>query len=630
MSSFGKNVLSSAIGSTLGLLVAGTVLIVIFVGVLIGGLVGALADADPMAGADLDLGEANVLKVTLNAPIVERGGNDVPFSFSLGGGLEPNMQMGLNQILDAFERAAADDQLEVILLNVDDVAVMPSMMEDLRAGLDVLKDSGKFVVAWSETMSQRALHFNSAADEVYLHPQGGMLLNGLRSQSMFYPGMFEKLGIDVTVVRGPDNTYKSAVEPFLRKDFSPENREQLTALLEGFWLDMSLDIERDRHLEEGTLDDLANRLAIRSPEDAVNAGLVDGLLYEDQLMDVLKDKLNGEKPKFISLGEYTLEERLLGGMEALTAVLEEASKDKEDKEERDAANLGGNVAVIYAVGGIESGKGDAATIGSETLAEALREAREAKDVKAVVLRVNSPGGSALASDVIWRETVLLREAGKPLVVSMSDLAASGGYYISCAADHIFANATTITGSIGVFGMIPNLGGMLEKHVGITFDEVALHDHAGQPDGLFAPDAVALEAINESVTEIYDAFTARVAEGRGMTRSQVEELARGRVWTGADALENGLVDEIGDLEQAVAKAAELAQLDRNDIRRVALPEAQDPLEAFFEDLAGVEMGLPALGFTGVERDVLQELWQVRRMVETGDPIQARLPFTLRIR
>ena len=626
MSSFGKNILSSAIGSTLGLLVAGTVLIFIFVGVLVGGLVGALADADPMAGADIDLEEANILKVTLNAPIVERGGNDVPFSFGLGG-LEPNMQVGLNQILDAFERAAEDDQIEGILLNVADVSVMPAMMEDLRAGLEILKDSNKFIVAWSENMSQRALHFNSAADEVYLHPQGGMTLNGLRSQSMFYPGMFEKLGIDVTVVRGPDNTYKSAVEPYLRKNFSAANREQITALLEGFWGDMSTDVETARNLEEGTLDDLANRLAIRGPQDAVDAGLVDGLLYEDELMSLLEEKLDGEEPELISLSEYTLAERFLGGVEALTAALEEM---EEEEDEEDATELGGNVAVIYAVGAIESGEGDASTIGSETIATALREAREAEDVEAVVLRVNSPGGSALASDVIWRETILLKEAGKPFVVSMSDLAASGGYYISCAADHIFANATTITGSIGVFGMIPNLGGMLEEHVGITFDEVALHDHAGQPDGLFAPDAVTLAAINESVTEVYAAFTQRVAEGRNMTRERVEELARGRVWTGNDALENGLVDEIGDLEHAVAYAAQLASIEQDDIRRVALPEAKDPFESFVEDLTGVEAGLHALGFTGVEEELLRELWQVRRMVETGDPIQARMPYSLRIK
>ena len=302
MSSFGKNILSSAIGSTLGLIIAGTVLIFIFVGALIGGLVGALSEMDEGMSGQIELDDANVLKVTLNAPIIERGGNDVPFSFSLGGGLEPNMQMGLNQILDAFHRAAGDDQIQGVLLNVDDVAVMPSMMEDLRQGLEVLKDSGKFVVAWSETMSQRALHFNSAADEVYLHPQGGMLLSGLRSQSMFYPGMFEKLGIDVTIVRGPNNKYKSAVEPFLRKNFSEANREQITALLEGFWWDMAHDVETSRHLEEGTLDDLANRLAIRSPRDAVDANLVDGLLYEDELRDLLESKLDGEELEMISLG----------------------------------------------------------------------------------------------------------------------------------------------------------------------------------------------------------------------------------------------------------------------------------------------------------------------------------------
>ena len=292
MSSFGKNILSSAIGSTLGLLVAGTVLIFIFVGVLVGGLVGALADADPMMGADIELEDANILKVTLNAPIVERGGSDVPFSFGLGG-LEPNVQMGLNQVLDAFNRAASDEQIEGVLLNVSGVSVMPAMMEDLRGGLEVLRDSNKFIVAWSETMSQRALHFNSAADEIYLHPQGGMVLNGLRSQGMFYPGMFEKLGIDVTIVRGPDNKYKSAVEPYLRKDFSGANREQQTALLEGFWSDMSTDVETSRNLKDGTLDELANQLTIRGPQDAVEAGLIDGLLYEDELMSLLSEKLDG-------------------------------------------------------------------------------------------------------------------------------------------------------------------------------------------------------------------------------------------------------------------------------------------------------------------------------------------------
>jgi len=619
MSSFGKNILSSAIGSTIGFLVASAILFVIFILFLFG----IMSVWEPQQEQNM-LGEANVLEIRLDAPIVERGSNEYPISFSVLGGLQNNAQLGLDQILEAFDQIAQEDQIKGVLLKVDDVSIMPSMMEDLRKGIEMLKDEGKFVVAWSENMSQKALHLNSAADEVYMHPQGTMLLNGYRSQSMFYPGMFEKLGIDVTVVRGPDNKYKSAVEPFLRKDFSPENREQIKALLEGFWYDMSSDVESSRHLEEGTLDDLANRLAIRSPEDAVNAQLLDGVLYEDELEDLLESKLGGVSPEFMMLGDYIAKDQMSAMESLLMSIVNEAEPPSDDE-----TQLGGNVALIYAVGGIESGEGDRSTIGSETLAGALKAARLADDVQAVVLRVNSPGGSALASDVIWRETILLKEAGKPFVVSMSDMAASGGYYISCAADHIFANATTITGSIGVFGMIPNLGGMLEKHVGISFDEVSLHDHAGQPDGLFAPDEEALEAINERISQIYEEFTTRVAEGRGMTKSQVEEVARGRVWTGQDALEVGLVDEIGDLESALAYAANLAGMDQTDIAVVVLPEANDSFEEFLNDMSGDNGVLEALGMIGVEGNVLEEIWQVRRMIDSGDPVQARLPFFMNI-
>ena len=222
MSSFGKNILSSAIGSTIGFLVASAILFVIFILFLFG----IMSVWEPQQEQNM-LGEANVLEIRLDAPIVERGSNEYPISFSVLGGLQNNAQLGLDQILEAFDQIAQEDQIKGVLLKVDDISIMPSMMEDLRKGIEMLKDEGKFVVAWSENMSQKALHLNSSADEVYMHPQGTMLLNGYRSQSMFYPGMFEKLGIDVTVVRGPDNKYKSAVEPFLRYDFSPENREQI-------------------------------------------------------------------------------------------------------------------------------------------------------------------------------------------------------------------------------------------------------------------------------------------------------------------------------------------------------------------------------------------------------------------
>ncbi len=284
---------------------------------------------------------------------------------------------------------------------------------------------------------------------------------------------------------------------------------------------------------------------------------------------------------------------------------------------------------MYAVGGIESGEGDDATIGSETLAESLRRARLAPDVKAVVLRVNSPGGSALASDVIWRETVLLRESGKPLVVSMGDYAASGGYYISAAATKIYAEPTTITGSIGVFGMIPNAQELLTEKMGLSFDEVSTHPHAGM--GIDRPlDAVQMEAMNASIANIYDTFVSVVAAGRGMTREQVEEVARGRVWSGRDALDKGLVDALGNLEDAVAEAIRLAGLDAATVERVVMPEPVDPISQWLEEMGGVEVGMRTLAAWGVPAGTVQEFLSLQRMVQQGDRVQARLPYAITIR
>ena len=302
---------------------------------------------------------------------------------------------------------------------------------------------------------------------------------------------------------------------------------------------------------------------------------------------------------------------------------EDAESDDSDSEE-----LGGEIAVIYAVGAIESGAGDATTIGSETIAGAIREARLAPDVKAVVLRVNSPGGSALASDVIWRETVLLKEAGKHFVVSMGDLAASGGYYISTAADRIFANNTTITGSIGVFGMIPNVGGAYESVLGVSFDKITTHDHAGQPDGLFAMTQSEIDAYNEVIVNIYEDFTSKVSDGRGLSAEKVEEAARGRVWTGEDALEIGLVDEIGSLEDAIAYAEGLIGVE-GEIEKVFLPEFKDPFEMMIEDLTGVRSGLEALNLLGADDRVIDEIISIKKMIESGDFIQARMPYNLYI-
>ena len=620
---FIKNIASSTIGSIIGMLIAGTILIFIFVGALVGGIFGAISEMED-AESEVYSGDANVIVMNLSSNIVERGG-EVPFALNFAS-LTPDPQIGLDQILDGLTRAAIDDNIKGLYLNVSGVSAMPSTIEDIRHGIEKFRESGKWVVAWSETMSQTGYYLNSVADEVYLHPAGGMTLLGLRAQSMFYPGLLDKLGIDVTVLRGPNNKYKSAVEPLLRKNYSESNKEQLGALLGEFWTTISSSIAESRGLSTSDLDAVAEDIGVRLPIDAVELGLIDAVFYEDELEALLESNLDSLELETISFGEYALPENMFGmsmSEENLADLVSTLSDD--DTEESDTEELGGEIAVIYAVGAIESGDGDAATIGSATTAAAIKAARLAPDVKAVVLRVNSPGGSALASDVIWRETILLKEAGKTLVVSMGDLAASGGYYISCAADKIYANPTTITGSIGVFGIIPNLGGMYEKHLGVTFDEIATHSHAGKPDGVFAMSDFEIQAYNEIITGIYSDFTSKVAQGRNLTAAQVEEIARGRVWSGNDALEIGLVDEIGNLEDAINFVEELINIP--DANLIYLPEIRDPFEVLIEDLTGVRAGFDALGFVAGDNSTLNEIISVKRMVESKDIYQTRLPFSL---
>ena len=620
---FIKNIASSTIGSIIGMLIAGTILIFIFVGALVGGIFGAITEMEETE-SEIYSGDANVIVMNLSSNIVERGG-EVPFALNFAS-LTPDPQIGLDQILDGLSRASSDDNIKGLYLNISGVAALPSTLEDIRSGIENFRESGKWVVAWSETMSQTGYYLNSVADEVYLHPAGGMTLLGLRAQSMFYPGLIEKLGINVTVLRGPNNKYKSAVEPLLRKNYSESNKEQLGALLGEFWSTISSSIAESRGLTTSDLDAVAEDMGVRLPLDAVELGLVDAVFYEDEVEALLESNLDSLELETISFGEYALPENMFGMSMSEDNLAELVSSLSDDNTaDSDTEELGGEIAVIYAVGAIESGDGDAETIGSATTAAAIKAARLAPDVKAVVLRVNSPGGSALASDVIWRETILLKEVGKRLVVSMGDLAASGGYYISCAADKIYANATTITGSIGVFGIIPNLGGMFEKHLGVTFDEIATHSHAGKPDGLFAMSDFEIQAYNESITGIYSDFTSKVAEGRNLTAAQVEEVARGRVWSGNDALEIGLVDEIGNLQDAINFAEEVINIP--DANLIYLPEIRDPFEVLIEDLTGVRAGFDALGFVAGDNSMLNEIISVKRMVESKDIYQTRLPFSL---
>ncbi len=634
---FGKQFLASLLGSTVALIAAGTILIFIFVGALVGGLSSAFAEAGDDIESDFDFGvdieEGSVLHLTFDAPFVERGMEVPVLSFGLGG-VDSESQTGLNHFLSDMERAAQDDRIEGILIQADVVSGYPSMLGEVRDALFGFKESGKWIVAWSEVYTQGAYWLSTVADEVYLHPEGGIDMRGMGMETTFYKRMLEDVGIEMTIVRGPDNKYKSAVEPFFRESLSEANREQNMALLEDFWARMGGDIATARDKSMAELDGEINSLAMRTPSDALSLGFVDGLLYEDELHALLlekgavEDEDEESHAQFVGLKQYHNPDFFEDFITTLQAEME-GGNDEEDDEEDGEETEANAVAVVFAVGAIESGQGDDATIGSERIAGALREARLDPEVGAVVLRVNSPGGSALASDVIWRETVLLQEAGKPVVASMSDLAASGGYYISCAADHILAQPNTITGSIGVFGVLPSFGKLTKERIGLDFDGVKLHEHADALNGHSPVQGDALAAINESVTKVYDAFIARVAEGRDMTVESVNEVARGRVWTGQDAMDIGLVDGMGNLQDAVAIAADLAGINGPEL--VELPEAVDPFEQFIEDFAGVQAAVAIAEAAGLDGDLVAPLLEVESLVHAApqDRIQARMPYTIRL-
>jgi len=623
--SFFKNVASSFLGASAAFLFAGTLLIFIFVGALVGGIVGAIGGED--LEAQEEVSKANtVLKIDMSMPITERSSNDANFTLA---GFEANSTMGLRDFILTLEEAAADDDVEGVFLNFESVPAAPATLADLRSALENFKSSGKWIIGWAEGMTMGGLYLASVADELYLHPNGYADISGMRLQTTYYKGMLEKLGVGMTVLRGPDNEYKSAVEPFTRKSMSDSNREQLTALLDDIWGEVRRGIAAGRGIDAQQIDEMAENLALRTAEDGVEWEIFDGLLYEDELKERIKEKVGGEEPVYVALDEYMNPNSMEGFAAEFELNFLEALNNQEYGESEEEEPLGGPLAVIYATGAIEMGKGDDQTIGSETLAEAIRQARLAPDVEAVVLRVSSPGGSALASDIIWRETELLKEAGKTFVVSMGDYAASGGYYISAGAERIFASPNTITGSIGVFGMLPYATELLEDKMGLAYDDVRTHSHAGI--GLEAQlDAVQMEAMNASITNIYEDFVGIVAEGRGMEYDEVDAIARGRVWTGQDAQKIGLVDELGDLQDAIDAAAELAGLDslvQDDI--VFLPESKDPFEQFVEELAGANLLLEAMVDAGLSREQLAELLAVRRMVASDDRMQARLPYFISI-
>ncbi|HRV53376.1 MAG: signal peptide peptidase SppA [Bacteroidetes bacterium] len=537
----------------------------------------------------------SVLKIEFSQPLDERTDNN-PFKNLNLASLKPSNQPGLNDITKCLENAAADANIKGVLLNLNYLEGGYASIRELRNALIEFKKSKKYVIAYSEGYSTKAYYLASVADKVYLHPQGAVDFRGLFTQLVFFKGALEKLEIEPEIIR--HGKFKSAIEPFILDKMSPENREQTSTYVNAIWETLCSEIAESRNISRADLENIADSLTAENANDALKLRLVDQLTYQDELDKIIATRNGDEKDKinFVSLVKYK--------------DVPAPKSDKKFTQDR--------IAVIYATGEIVSGKGERGQMGSDNIAAAIKKAREDSKVKAIVLRVNSPGGSALASDVIWRETKLAKEA-KPFIVSMGDVAASGGYYISCLADTIVAQPNTITGSIGVFGLLMNAQKLLTNKLGLTFDTYKTGPYAdmGLPTRALTP--MEREKIQKGVEEVYDTFISHVAEGRHITKADVDSIGQGRVWSAVDAKKIGLVDMFGGLDDAVKLAAKKAGVDNYRIKE--LPEQKEPLQEFLEELKGesVSVMLP---------DYMKESLNTMRYIQhisQKDRIQMRLPF-----
>jgi protease IV len=532
--------------------------IVVFITFLI--FVGIVSVVVSSTEKEVVIKDKSILELKLDETVVDRAPNN-PFEnidFPMFAG---SKRLGLDQIISSIEKAKNEEKIKGIYLRLDNLMAGYSACEEIRTALKDFKGSGKFIYAYSEVYTQKAYYLATVADKVFINPEGMLMFTGIASGSPYFKNALQKLGIEMQVIR--HGKFKAAVEPFLLDKMSPENREQIEVYIGSIWGNLVKEISASRNIPVSKLNSIADEnMSFRPSETFLANKLVDSILYEDQVLDFLRSKTDIKANKdipFVTLAD----------MKSVVAKHEGKglAKDK--------------IAVIYAAGEIGMGGSSSMTdesIDGISLSKEIREARLDSSIKAIVLRVNSPGGSSMASELIWREVKLASEK-KPTIVSMGNLAASGGYYISCAADTIVANPTTITGSIGVFGLIPNTQELFEKKLGINFDVVKTNQLSDMPS-TNRPLTTEERAIMQNMVEdVYTTFVNHVSEGRGMTYEQVDAIGQGRVWTGENALKLGLVDKLGDLNDAVKIAKEMAHLD--NYRIVNLPKQKDPFEEILE-------------------------------------------------
>lgn len=580
-----------------------------------------------VAGIAASLGETpqavksnSILKIDLSGSITDSPSAS-PFGAIDFMNMKVNTSNTILEALTAIEGVATDDNIKGIYINLQHTgSINAANIEELRSALLTFKESGKFVVSYNEVYSQFGYFLSSVADRVYLSPAGSVSWQGLAGSVMFYKGLLDKLGIQPEVIR--HGTFKAAVEPFILDKMSPENRLQMMTLYNSIWGTVLSDVAASRSIDSATLSTYASELALKSAAQAKNLNFVDSLIYEDQMMDILGRLADGDKlsdidavrvvtdstaekadidePEFISLSRY---------ISAAKPAVKKISKNK--------------VAIVYADGTIVDGNSEEGKIGGATMAAKLAKVRKDKNIKALVLRINSPGGSALASEVMWREIELIRK-DKPVVVSMSGVAASGGYYIACPADIVLANRMTITGSIGVFGLLYNAEKGLKDKLGITVD-VAKTNPSADMGSPFRPMSSAEKAyLMYSVEDIYKTFVGHVADGRNLTFEAVDAIGGGRVWSGVSASQNGLIDGFGGLKQAIALAADRAAVS-TDYRVSQIVDDEDQFTALFKSIASAR--------TSAIKSELGEAYlhynNIMEILEQNGTVQARMPYVFEI-
>ncbi|MBR5204744.1 MAG: signal peptide peptidase SppA [Bacteroidaceae bacterium] len=587
-----KDFFKFTFASMLGVVLAGVVFTIL--GIV--GMVGMVASSD----TETIVKENSILVLDLDGSLSERV-EDNPLQSLLG---EEYQVYGLDDILSSIRKAKENENIKGIYLQTGILNASFASLEEIRNALKDFKESGKFIVAYADQYMQNMYYLASVADKVIVNPQGSIAWQGLSSQTIFFKDLLKKIGVEMEIFKV--GTYKSAVEPFIATEMSDANREQVSAFLHSIWGRLLEDISASRSIPAEALDKYADGFLMLEPAETYIAnGMADTLMYKDGVLNYLKE---------------------LTGREANESLRTLSLEDMKNVKRHTPLDKSGNIiAVYYAFGDIDD-TASASTeegIQSEKVIKDLRKLHEDEAVKAVVLRVNSPGGSAYGSEQIWREVVLLKEA-KPVIVSMSDYAASGGYYISCAADYIVADPTTLTGSIGIFGMFPNMENLLNDKLGLHFETVKTNANADMGNMTRSFNTNEKVAMQKYINQGYKLFVQRCAEGRGMSVEAIEKIAEGRVWTGATAKELGLVDELGGLDKALEIAAQKAGVE--SYSTISYPDQDD----FFTSL--LKEGKDNY-INGKITETLGNSYRYLQLFENWknmDRIQARMPFELHIK